>query len=394
MLDAMVALARGGCDIVCASRFMPGGAMVGCPPLKAALVRTANFTLRHLARLPTTDASNGFRMFSRRVIERIAVESDQGFCYSIELLVKAHRLGWTIGEVPVRWFERQHGASRFRVLKWLPAYLRWYGYAFATTFLRRPPDTVALKETRHMRPGSAMKWPRIRSRRTTAVSPWMSIIAREVEFSRGETPQIYHAVEQADYISIVALTRGGKIPIVRQYRPALEAFSWELPAGLVDPGESPADACRRELLEETGLTARAIHPLGENSPCTGRLDNRIHSFFVEAGEPRQRLRAGAGHHREAGVAGRGRPPDHDRRLRLPAPPRRAAARRAPRLSGSAAQRARSDGRRRPRPRTRGASIGKPTGLRDAIACSRDHRARSGRDRAPARGWRDAWRRAG
>ncbi len=129
-----------------------------------------------------------------------------------------------------------------------------------------------------------MKWPRIRSRRTTAVSPWMSIIAREVEFSRGEKPQIYHAVEQADYISIVALTPGGKIPIVRQYRPALEAFSWELPAGLVDPGESPADACRRELLEETGLAARTIHFLGENSPCTGRLDNRIHSFFVEAGD--------------------------------------------------------------------------------------------------------------
>ena len=129
-----------------------------------------------------------------------------------------------------------------------------------------------------------MKWPRIRSRGTTPVSPWMSIIAREVEFSRGEKPQIYHAVEQADYISIVALTPDGKIPIVRQYRPALEAFSWELPAGLVDPGESPPDACRRELLEETGLTASTIYFLGENSPCTGRLDNRIHSFFVEAGD--------------------------------------------------------------------------------------------------------------
>ena len=129
-----------------------------------------------------------------------------------------------------------------------------------------------------------MKWPRIRSRRTTAVSPWMSIVAREVEFVRGEKPQIYHAVAQADYISIVALSPDGKIPIVRQYRPALEAFSWELPAGLVDPGESPADACRRELLEETGLAARMIHFLGENSPCTGRLDNRIHSFFVEAGD--------------------------------------------------------------------------------------------------------------
>jgi len=145
MLDRMVALARQGCDIVCASRFVAGGAMVGCPPLKAALVRTANFTLRHLARLPTTDASNGFRLFSRRVVDRIPVESDQGFCYSIELLVKAHRLGWTIAEVPVRWIERRHGESRFRVLPWLPAYARWYVYAFATTYLRRSPDTVALK---------------------------------------------------------------------------------------------------------------------------------------------------------------------------------------------------------------------------------------------------------
>jgi ADP-ribose pyrophosphatase len=129
-----------------------------------------------------------------------------------------------------------------------------------------------------------MKWPRIRARRTTEVSPWMSIIAREVEFARGEPPQTYHAVEQADYIAIVALTRGGKIAIVRQYRPALEAFAWELPAGLVDPGEVPAEGCRRELLEETGLTARAIHALGEKSPCTGRLNNRVHTFFVEAGE--------------------------------------------------------------------------------------------------------------
>ncbi len=145
ILDNMVGLARQGNDIVCASRFMPGGTMQGCPWLKAALVRTAAFTLHHLARLPTHDPTSGFRLFSRRAIERIAVESDQGFCYSIELLVKAHRLGWRIGEVPALWFERKHGTSRFRVLKWLPAYLRWYGYAFATTVLRRPAATVALK---------------------------------------------------------------------------------------------------------------------------------------------------------------------------------------------------------------------------------------------------------
>ncbi len=128
------------------------------------------------------------------------------------------------------------------------------------------------------------QWPKIRSRRTTAVSPWMNLIAREVEFFPDAPPQTYHAVEQADYVSIVAITRDGRIPIVRQYRPVLEKFSWELPAGLVDGDEDPAESCRRELLEETGFSARAIHRLGNTSPCTGRLNNRIHSFFVEAGD--------------------------------------------------------------------------------------------------------------
>ena len=78
ILDRMVAHARQGCDVVCASRFMPGGTMQGCPWLKAALVRTAAFTLHHLARLPTRDPTSGFRMFSRRVIEQIPVEFGPG----------------------------------------------------------------------------------------------------------------------------------------------------------------------------------------------------------------------------------------------------------------------------------------------------------------------------
>lgn len=145
IIDAMAAKAEAGCDIVCASRFMPGGSMVGCPWLKAVLVRAGNFTLHHLARLPTRDATNGFRLFARRVVDQIAIESDRGFCYSIELAVKCHRLGWRIGEVPAQWFERAHGTSRFQVVKWLPAYLRWYFYAFATTHLRQSADTVPLR---------------------------------------------------------------------------------------------------------------------------------------------------------------------------------------------------------------------------------------------------------
>jgi glycosyltransferase involved in cell wall biosynthesis len=130
IVDDMVNKFHEGCEIVCASRFMPGGIMEGCPWLKSVLVRTASFTLCHLARLPTHDATNGFRLFSRRVFQQFTIETPQGWAFSLELLVKAHRQKWKIGEVPALWYERTQGNSRFRVFKWLPIYLRWYFYAF------------------------------------------------------------------------------------------------------------------------------------------------------------------------------------------------------------------------------------------------------------------------
>ncbi len=141
IIDRMFRLFREGNDIVAASRFMPGGRMEGCPWLKSALVRAAAATLRRLARLPVHDATNGFRLFSRRAIDRFRMESSRGFTFSIELLVKSRRAELKIAEVPALWLERTRGRSRFRVFSWLPAYLRWYVYAFATAYLgRRKPD--------------------------------------------------------------------------------------------------------------------------------------------------------------------------------------------------------------------------------------------------------------
>ncbi len=128
ILDNMLQRAKEGNDIVCASRFMAGGTMVGCPWLKANLVRLASFTLYHFAGMPRHDSSSGFRMFSRHLLDRVEIESTHGFTYNIELLAKCHRLGWRIAEVPAQWRERMHGQSRFRVIRWLPAYLRWYFY--------------------------------------------------------------------------------------------------------------------------------------------------------------------------------------------------------------------------------------------------------------------------
>src|ERR1700759_4361927 len=126
-------------------------------------------------------------------------------------------------------------------------------------------------------------WPKIKSTKRTKISQWVEIIEREVEFAPNAKPEIYHALGQQDYIAIVAQTPEKMIPIVRQYRPALEKFTWELPAGLGDPGGDGAETCKRELLKETGFPSRAVHALGAYAPCTARMSNRVHSFFVETG---------------------------------------------------------------------------------------------------------------
>jgi ADP-ribose pyrophosphatase len=128
------------------------------------------------------------------------------------------------------------------------------------------------------------KWPRVKSRQTIKISPWVDIVAREVEFAPEAAPETYHAVGQPDYLAIVARTPTGHFPIVRQYRPALESCTWELSAGLAEPNGDLAEGCRRELLEETGFPTRTIYPRGMAAPCCGRLSNRIHSFFIETDE--------------------------------------------------------------------------------------------------------------
>ena len=86
----------------------------------------------------------------------------------------------------------------------------------------------------------------------TRVSPWVEIIERGVELNRGAAPELYHAVAQRDYVAIVARTPDGKFPIVRQFRPALEKFAWEMPAGTVEPGEPPENHAAVSCLRKRG----------------------------------------------------------------------------------------------------------------------------------------------
>jgi ADP-ribose pyrophosphatase len=107
-------------------------------------------------------------------------------------------------------------------------------------------------------------------------TPWFQILAKTMR--EGEAP--YYSLKLPDYASIVALTADQQVLIVRQYRPALERYTLELPSGIVDPGETAPETARRELLEETGYEAPEVEDLGPTWPDTGRLGNRIFTCFA------------------------------------------------------------------------------------------------------------------
>jgi dolichol-phosphate mannosyltransferase len=122
----MLDRARAGADLVAGSRYMRHGGQIGGPRLKSLMSRAAGLTLHWLAGIPTHDPTNNFKLYSRRLIEAIRVESAAGFELALELTVKSHLQGMSIAEVPTTWRDRTAGESRFELRKWLPYYLRWY----------------------------------------------------------------------------------------------------------------------------------------------------------------------------------------------------------------------------------------------------------------------------
>ena len=134
IINEMFRLYKDGADIVVPSRFMQGGSMKNCPILKSIIVRVGNYSLRKLSSTKVHDASNGFRLFSKKILKNFTVESNLGFTYSIELLVKAHRYGYNIVELPSKWIERDVGESNFKIFKWIISYFHWYLYCLKTSW--------------------------------------------------------------------------------------------------------------------------------------------------------------------------------------------------------------------------------------------------------------------
>ncbi|MHC4499190.1 MAG: glycosyltransferase, partial [Planctomycetota bacterium] len=136
-VDEMFRKVNEGHDIVCGSRYIRGGKQIGGPWFKKLLSRIAGVSLYYLIGIPTHDVTNSFKMYTKKVLNDITIESNGGFELSMEIVLKAFVKGYKITEVPSVWRDRSAGGSRFRLCKWLPKYLHWYWFGIKKRFLRR-----------------------------------------------------------------------------------------------------------------------------------------------------------------------------------------------------------------------------------------------------------------
>lgn len=94
-------------------------------------------------------------------------------------------------------------------------------------------------------------------------------------------PRTIHTFETAhDWCNVVAITPDQQVIMVRLQRFGIDGPSLEIPGGLIDPGEQPIDAARRELREESGYDAASLVPLGSVYANPALQPTRLHMFLA------------------------------------------------------------------------------------------------------------------
>jgi 8-oxo-dGTP pyrophosphatase MutT (NUDIX family) len=105
-----------------------------------------------------------------------------------------------------------------------------------------------------------------------------------IRVDRCELPNGYaldaHLLEYDDEIMIFALTKRQEVVLIKQYRHGVQQAILELPGGSVDEGETPLEAAKRELMEETGYASDIFIEVGHGSPNPAIYTNRIYSFLA------------------------------------------------------------------------------------------------------------------
>jgi 8-oxo-dGTP pyrophosphatase MutT (NUDIX family) len=133
-----------------------------------------------------------------------------------------------------------------------------------------------------------MRWT-VHGERTIYDSDWISLTLVDVEIPGGERFE-HHVVRMpANASGAVVHDRDRGVLLLWRHRFITDTWGWEIPAGRIDQGESPADAAARETLEETGWRAGPLHPLVRFQPTNGLSDQVFHIFLAEGatyvGEP-------------------------------------------------------------------------------------------------------------
>jgi ADP-ribose pyrophosphatase len=126
-------------------------------------------------------------------------------------------------------------------------------------------------------------WERLRSERLLE-TPYFALRSDKLRLPGGAVKDPYYVVERPDAAIIFPLTEEGEAVLVRQYRPPLERMELGLPAGLVEEGEKPEAAARRELLEETGYSGGEWEPLGTLASSPSLKDNWAYLFLARGVE--------------------------------------------------------------------------------------------------------------
>lgn len=95
------------------------------------------------------------------------------------------------------------------------------------------------------------------------------------------TEREFVVIDAPDWVNVLALTPDHRLVMVNQFRYGTDAFSWEIPGGVIDHGEDPVAAGVRELREETGYTGKSARLLGSVHPNPAIMNNRCHLVLVE-----------------------------------------------------------------------------------------------------------------
>ncbi len=108
---------------------------------------------------------------------------------------------------------------------------------------------------------------------------WVRVVRAHVQLPNGR-PYVYTTLKRVPGAAVVALNRDGHILLQQEYRHPLGKVIYQLPGGLVDEGESPLEAARRELREETGYDARSWEVLGVVQDNPGLIDGATTLFLA------------------------------------------------------------------------------------------------------------------